>query len=125
MRWQVQIPFCVRLHSRGRDYLLPIPEKDDNSAANDKDDPDENIRQQPSRGPMNMECHSSIMQNVNEQHSQRQSCNRGFNEEESRNICTIWTIELMSETQIHSEYIEEVEDKEDFSNDKVFMHLSN
>jgi len=33
-------------------------------------------------------------------------------------------VHLMTETQVHAKDIEEVENKEDFCNDKVLMHLT-
>lgn len=63
------------------------------------------------------------MKNVDEKDRQRQTCHRSFNENESWDIRSSMA-HLITEAQIQSKDVEEIEDQEDFSNDEMFVNLS-
>lgn len=108
---------------RNRKSKHPIPEEDNKATSNNENNPDKDVGENTSQSPVDMECHGTVMKDINEEHGKGESCGRCFNEDETSEIRAIDPAHFMAQTNIQSENDKEISDQKEFRNDKVFVHL--
>jgi len=70
---------------------------------------------------MDTECDGTVVQDINEQHSQCQSCNWRLNQGDPQEPAATEGTEFMPETQIQLKDIEEIQDEDDFGKGELFV----
>jgi hypothetical protein len=102
---------------------IPIPEPNNNTPANNENNPNENVGQQPPCCAMDTERHGPVMEDVDEQDGQSQPRSRCFNQGDSEETVASDGTEFMAETQIQLKNVEEIHNEENLCDGKVFMDL--
>lgn len=90
----------------------PIPEKDYETTSDDEDNPDEDVGKKAAQGSVDVECHGTIMEDVDEEDGKREPCGGGFDENEASEVRSIDLVHLVSQTYVQSENDEEVGNQE-------------
>jgi hypothetical protein len=81
---------------RNRKPKHPIPEENNESTPDDKDNPNEDVGEQPSKSPMDVECDGAIVEDIDKQDGKGESRGRSLDEDEAGERGGIHTVHFMA-----------------------------